>query len=519
MRLPSFNSTPVVTVALGVIVMSTAMMAVLSYRYTVGKENLVETSLVQSNINLAQQSIDRIEQKIIDNDRVLVELANVDEPSRWPEISAQIRNGDFNVEQVFFLRPSSSYPLFPPYSYEIRNAWGAFNSIFKVRDLNIDKLPLNQAHHLHMERPNNYYFASYVVKKDSKGEKIVVCFQMNYDKIIALLDNYLRPLLPTCYVAVVDFENNGVYNGPIPRASKYFNELRFPSTLYKWVLQVMPRNYNEIERQVAASRRANLGLIVLSTTLTFISLTVLFFLGRRERQVRKLKEDFISNVSHELKTPLSLIRMFSEMLCTGRVKNENAQLEYQKIIHNESDRMSRLINNLLDFASLDRDRRTRNFEKIDVSKLIAKGLEAYRLQIQKDGFCLDVDVQPGIPETWADPNALTMALFNLLDNSVKYSGDSRDIGVRVALSNGSIDFSVRDSGVGVSKKEQEKIFEKFYRGNNETVKRTRGSGIGLSITRDVAEMHGGEVLVASEPGVGSTFTIRIPLRRDPELVR
>jgi two-component system, OmpR family, phosphate regulon sensor histidine kinase PhoR len=518
MKFPSFYSTPVVTSVLGAIVLSTAMMAILSYRYTVGPENLVESSLVQSNTNLARQCVDRIEQKIIDNDRIIVDLADVNDPARWPEISAQIRNGDFNVEQVYFLSSGRDYPpLYPPYSHEIRNAWGAYKSIFKVSELDVRKLVLDQPHHLHMERPNNYYFASYAVKENDKGEKIVVCFQMNYEKIIALLDNYLRPLLPTCYVAVVDFENNGVFNGPIPRSGKYFYEIRFPSTLYKWILQVVPRNYNELEREVRASRRANFGFIIFSTSLTFISLAILFLAGRRDRQLRKLKEDFIGNVSHELKTPLSLIRMFSEMLCTGRVRNDESRQEYHRIIYNESDRMSRLINNLLDFASLEKERRTRHFEVTDVGQLVTKELEAYRQQIQKDGFQVEASVDPGVPETWADPNSLTMAFFNLLDNAVKYSGDERTVEVRVARTNSFIDLSVRDRGIGIPVKEQQKIFEKFYRGSHELVKRTRGSGIGLAITRNVAEMHGGEVLVESEPGKGSTFTIRIPVRRQPEL--
>ena len=109
-----------------------------------------------------------------------------------------------------------------------------------------------------------------------------------------------------------------------------------------------------------------------------------------------------------------------------------------------------------------------------------------------------------------------MAFFNLLDNSVKYSGDQKQIEVRVRQTNGFVDLSVIDKGIGIAASEQQKIFDKFYRGSGPSIRRIRGSGIGLAITKHVAEMHGGEVLVESEPGKGSTFTLRIPIRNAPE---
>ena len=514
MKWQVFYSTPVVIVAVGVIVVSTVTLSILSYKYTVGRENLVETTLTQSYVNLARQTVDRIEQKIIDNDRTLLELADVEERDRWLEIAETIKRADLNVEQVYFMRLDSNYPLYPPYSDDIRNSWGAMRASY--RELKLERLELNQPHHLHKERPDNYFYMTYVLKQSRKGEKFIVCFQMNVEGVLALLDNYLRPLLPTCYVAVVDFDNNGVFGEPMPRSGKYYNEMRFPTTLYKWILQVVPRNYTELERDIRLARRTNLVFIILSMSLTFGSLAIIFLAGRRERQLRRLKEDFISNVSHELKTPLSLIRMFNEMLMSGRVRSEASRQEYRKIIQSESERMTRLIANLLDFTSLDRTRRNRHFEMTDVGKLVEKELEAYRHQIQKDGFQLCAEIEPDLPSTFADANALTMAFFNLLDNSVKYSGDSREIFVRVRRANGHIDLSVTDRGIGIPEKEQAKIFEKFFRGSHDAVRQTRGSGIGLALTRSVAEMHGGEVSVESSPGNGSTFTIRIPVRTSAE---
>jgi two-component system phosphate regulon sensor histidine kinase PhoR len=514
---PPVYNTVAVVVAIGVIIISTATLSWFSYHYTVGRENLAETTLVQTNIKLATQYVDRIEQKIIDNDGILSEMVDVNEPSKWPAMVDAIRKSDLNVDMVYFLRPGRNYALYPPYSYEIRNLWGAFHDSFKVKEINVDNLTVDQMNHLHKERPNNYFFASYVMKENRKGEKILVCYQMNFYKVVVLLDNRLRDLQKDFYVAVVDFENNGIYNLPISRSSKYYYEMRFPSTLYKWILQIVPRNYTELEREVKIQRRTNLFFIILSTTLIFFSLAIIYVAGRRERQLRQLKEDFISNVSHELKTPLSLIRMFSEILVTGRVKREDTKKEYYNIIHNESDRMSRLINNLLDFASLGQAEKGKYFERTNIARLVSKELEAYRYEIQKDGFQITVEVDSSVPDTYADPNAITMAFFNLLDNSVKYSGDQRQITVRVEQRNGCVDLSVVDKGFGIPDAEQPKIFEKFYRGSNASVRKVRGSGLGLSITKHVAEMHGGEVLVESRPGKGSTFTLRIPIRQPPDL--
>jgi two-component system, OmpR family, phosphate regulon sensor histidine kinase PhoR len=512
MKIPFIHKTPAIFIAIGLIVVSTIVLSFVSYRYTVGGENLVETSLDQSNRKLAYSYAEKIEKRIIDNDLVLLGMINVDERDKWPEMAETIKKEDLNVEQVYFLRPESDYPLYPPYSYEIRNQWGAFRKCFNVKELDLVNKPLDQPHHLHMERPDKYFFATWALKEKSDGSRILVCFQMNFDKIIALLDKDLRDLQEGYYVSIVDYENNGVYGQPISRSSKYFSETRFQSTLYKWLLQMVPRRYADIEQQAKNGRLANLYFIILSMSMIFISLAIIYIGWQRDRQLKQLKEDFIGNVSHELKTPLSLIRMFSEMLVMGRVSDEAKKIEYYRIIHNESDRMSRLIINLLDFANLLRGIENKHFETTNISQLVVKALEAYRNEIQKDGFQLNLDVAADIPDCYADPNAITMAFLNLLDNSIKYSGEQKHIDVRVRRDNGFVDLSVSDKGVGIPENEQQKIFDKFYRGSDPSVRKVRGSGIGLAITKHVAEMHGGEVLVQSAPGKGSTFTLKIPIR-------
>ncbi len=505
-------NTTAVAVAIGLVAISTAFLSWFSYVHWVGKENQVDWTITQGNTRLVNQYVDQIEQKIIDNDGLLSEMVGVDSPPSWPVTAETIRKGDYNVDQVFIFRLPSSYPVFPPYTKEISNSWALVRKSFGEIDLS--HLAVNQTNHLHKERPDNYFFTSYVLKEDRAGERYLVFFQMNIDKIIALVDRTLRKLQPDYYVNVVDFDNVGVLPQyqPISRGAKYFMEKRFPSTLYKWLVQIVPRDYTDMERNERNRRRANLFLIILSMTMIFGCLTIIYVVGRRERQLAQLKEDFISNVSHELKTPLSLIRMFSEILVTDRVKSDAARHEYYGIIHNESDRMGRLITNLLDFARLERERHSLHIERVNIAQLTLKELEAYRYQIQKDGFELTAQVDCNIPDTMADPNAISMALFNLLDNAVKYSGERKQIAVVVSRENGFVNLSVRDEGLGIPQEERQKIFEKFFRGTSASVKRIRGSGIGLSITRQVAEMHGGEIRVESELGRGSTFVLRIPIR-------
>ncbi len=521
MKIPFIHNTAVIFIAIGLIVVSTAALSFFSYHYTVGRENVAKTSLIQSNMKLAKQAVDRIEQKIEDNDNILSGMVDVNELSKWPEMVKAVKEADLNVEQVYFLRPNSNYPIYPPYSNDIKNQWGAFRASFDVKEIGADHLALNQLHHLHKERRDNYFFATFVLKETRKGAKILVCYQMNLDKIIALLDKNLRDLSDKFYVSIVDYDNNGVYGQPISKSSYFYDirfpdtlyyETRFPDTLYKWVLQILPKNYTEIELGIKKQRLTNLIFIILSMSLIFICLAIIYVGWQRDRQLRQLKENFISNVSHELKTPLSLIRMFSEILIMGRASSEEKKQEYYRIINSESDRMSRLINNLLDFAHLIRGIEHKHFEKANIAQLVTKALEAYRYEIQKDGFQLNLKADSAIPDSFVDPNAITMAFLNLLDNSVKYSGDQKQIDVRVEQTNGFVDLSVADKGIGISPSEHSRIFDKFYRGSEPSVRGIRGSGIGLSITKHVAEMHGGDVFVKSEPGKGSTFTLRIPIR-------
>ncbi|MBI1734648.1 MAG: HAMP domain-containing histidine kinase, partial [Candidatus Rokubacteria bacterium] len=238
-------------------------------------------------------------------------------------------------------------------------------------------------------------------------------------------------------------------------------------------------------------------------------------LVRRETEMARLKADFVANVSHDLKTPLSVIRMFAETLELGRVRDAAARQEYYRVITQESERLSRLIENVLDFSRIEGGRRTYVRQPTAVEPLVRETLEAFSYPLAQQGFKVDVAVAPDLPDMAVDREAIGQALGNLIDNAVKYAGERRAIRVEARAEDGRLAISVADDGIGIPPEEQARIFEKFYRvGRSETQGR-RGSGVGLALVRHIVEAHGGDVTVDSRAGAGSRFTIRLPMEPGP----
>ena len=230
----------------------------------------------------------------------------------------------------------------------------------------------------------------------------------------------------------------------------------------------------------------------------------------KEIALARLKSDFVSNVSHELRTPLSLIRLYAETLELGRLKTPDKLQEYYQIIRKESERLTALINNILDFSRIEAGRKEYDFRETDLRELVANTLESYRYEIEQHGFTLEEKIDP-VPNLRVDREAMARSLVNLVNNALKYSQDRKFIGVNLYRENGSVKLEVIDHGIGIPSQEQAKIFEKFYRVGDPLVHNTKGSGLGLSLVQHIAHAHGGEVSVDSTPGQGSKFTIKLPL--------
>jgi signal transduction histidine kinase len=228
-----------------------------------------------------------------------------------------------------------------------------------------------------------------------------------------------------------------------------------------------------------------------------------------------MKSDFVSNVSHELRTPVASIRVFGELLRLGRAQDPEKVREYGAHIEDESRRLTRLIDNILDFSRIESGRKEYHFAEGDVRELVQAVVRTFEVRLAAEGFRIVIDERDGrLPPLWMDSDALSQAFQNLLDNAVKYSGTSREIVVTLSADNGDVVIAVRDHGIGIARDEQRKIFERFHRVGTDLVHDVKGSGLGLSIVHHIVAAHGGSVAVQSEPGHGSTFTMRLPIGRE-----
>jgi signal transduction histidine kinase len=234
----------------------------------------------------------------------------------------------------------------------------------------------------------------------------------------------------------------------------------------------------------------------------------------KEVALARLKSDFVSNVSHELRTPLALIRLYAETLELGRIKTQDKVDEYYRIIRTESERLTALINNILDFSRIEAGRKEYEFRTTDLAELVSNTLDSYRGQIDEQGFKFEQSIDANIPPVRVDREAIARSLVNLVNNALKYSDREKFIGVKLYRTDSVLKLEVADRGIGIARSEQSKIFEKFYRAGDPLVHNTKGSGLGLSLVRHIAHAHGGEVKVESAPGNGSKFTLSLPLAAD-----
>jgi signal transduction histidine kinase len=278
----------------------------------------------------------------------------------------------------------------------------------------------------------------------------------------------------------------------------------------KLELRNRERSIKQEVRRLAVAKTALIGFIDM---MLLAGLYLAYTNVRREVHLARLKSDFVANVSHELKTPLALIRLFAETLELGRVQGAEKAKQYYRIINKESQRLTQLINNILDFSRIEAGRKQYRLVRTDVARVVSEVLDAYRFPIEQQGFTLEVEMAEDLPEAEIDPEAIEQALLNLVNNSIKYSRDEKYIKLSVRHEAGKILVSVADKGIGVAKADQKKIFEKFYRAENTLVHETKGSGLGLALVQHIMEAHGGTVELESSPGKGSTFTLVIPAER------
>jgi len=525
-RLKVFVLLPAVVVAVGVL-------AYFTFRTTLQVDTLRQESVVGATIGLATEKANRIDRQIIDQDNVVVAIAD---PSRLEELAERwlptARRETPGVRAIVVLDDNRTVLAFASRASGAFAEEEAFRRLLTERmsaDMDLGTQPPDQLRHLHRDYAGQSWLLSYWQRLHA-GRRYLVIAWHDIGRIV-------RETLPTLAsdppsaaheplpvarssaasrVNVVDEEGRIIFGPPL-RTGEFTVGVRFPTTLYNWRVQVSPQASEEIASRVENRRLLEVTMVSLSAIVIIIGAIAIILVSEKERRVSALKSEFVANVSHELKTPLALVRMFAEMLQTGRVASDAKRQEYLDIIVRESERLSALIENVLDFAKLERGRESYELAEGDVGDAVIRAANVYRYRAERDGVNLVVEVESGLPAASIDERAIQLAVTNLVDNALKYAPGGEEIIVRVRQEDDAVRVDVVDRGPGVPAEDRQRIFDRFVRLPSRPQKAgeapVRGSGIGLALVKHIAESHGGRAWVESgDAGGGSVFSFSIPLR-------
>lgn len=482
------------------------------YTYVTARqfERLGEQSIAESSLLLLQDKAERIEQVIISADNQTFAAVDLDEEgsvqswkSRAEDISPSVRalivlDGDRHI-----------------YGYAARASAAdqrSFRRLFMSRmlpDLELEKLQPNRLMHLHRSYDGRNYLISY---KAVRHEGRVFYLAAHHDTgylVRNLFPEVLRNEAGQPIHNVVDQDNNRVFGPSVAKGGDYVVGRRFPTTLYMWRIQASPTTAPLLKEKGHTSRINQVALIALSLAIILTAVGFILYAADKERRLAEMKSDFIATVSHELKTPLSVIRMFGEMLLTRRVGDDSKREEYLEIICSETERLSGLIENVLDFAALERGKRRYEMHDCDLSDIAQRAIDTLHYRFEREGIEVRLQRTGGAPRARLDEQALLLVIINLLDNAVKY-GAGTPITVEVTSLEREIQLTVRDVGPGIPQTERRRIFERFYR--MPSTRHSRGSGIGLAIVKRIAEEHQGRVFAYEAEGGGAVVGFAIPRR-------
>jgi len=256
------------------------------------------------------------------------------------------------------------------------------------------------------------------------------------------------------------------------------------------------------------------NVILLLATFFVILIAGLFVFKAINKEIKlaQLKSDFVSNVSHELKTPLSLISMFSETLEMGKIKSEEKRQEYYSIIHREANRLSRIVSSVLNFSKMEAGKRDFKFAEHDLNIIIQQIIDTYDYHLKSKGFTYNYE-KDNLPLILGDVEAISEAIINLIDNAIKYSNNEKRITIRTKLEKNLVVCEIEDYGIGISGDDQKKVFDKFFRATTGNIHDTKGTGLGLSIVKSIMDAHNGAISLSSKIGNGTIFTLSFPQNR------
>ncbi|HUV00670.1 MAG TPA: ATP-binding protein [Bacteroidales bacterium] len=310
---------------------------------------------------------------------------------------------------------------------------------------------------------------------------------------------------------LIDERNQNITTGEEEFTSEESLVLTFRMFPLPWKLLVSHPEIKAIEKTARREIFFYGFLLIVIVTLMLLGAVLIARDISRESETNRLKTEFVNNISHELKTPLTLIRLYGETLQHKENLTNIEKKECYEIITRESERLSHLINNVLDFSRIEMGRKEFDFKKGYLQDVVIDTLESYRYHLEKKGFVILSDIARDLPEMNFDGEAIASVLINLLSNAMKFSLKEKEVTVKLFRDNGNAVLQVADKGIGISQKEISKIFLRFYQSENKIASEARGSGLGLTLVKHITEAHGGTIEVESEVGKGSRFTVRIPL--------
>jgi signal transduction histidine kinase len=333
----------------------------------------------------------------------------------------------------------------------------------------------------------------------------------------SISEKLIQKLDPNSSINVKIEDNNGrlIFSKVIKEETGYLS-FPFPENLPKWKLLLTENKPGFIATLLKAGSGIYLFIFILIALLMVLGFVFTIYTLNEELRLNKLKSEFISNVSHELKSPLTSIRMMTEMLHHNRVQTEERKSVYYSAMLEESEHLSHLIDNILDFSRMDDDRKKYDFIDLDLDELLLKFLESTRQRLPEPGFDIRYDCPDRVPVIQADKSAILQVFYNLVDNAIKFSGTSRQIDISLFSKDDELVLCVKDYGIGISNRDQEKIFDRFYRGDEPQRLGIKGSGIGLTIVKKIMETHKGRLTLESRPGKGSTFCVHLPICKNTE---
>jgi len=258
-------------------------------------------------------------------------------------------------------------------------------------------------------------------------------------------------------------------------------------------------------------RGVTVPLIITAAVIMVLAIIQMIQNLRRELNLADLRASFVARVSHELRTPLGLIRLFAETLEMGRIQDPERGREYLHTITRESERLSKLIDNVLDFSKIEAGQKQYQLSLGSVADVVKDVSDSMRFHMSRNNLDLQVRIESNLPMVRLDREAIAQALWNLLSNAAKYSGDGRLVEVDAHRADGEVVVSVRDHGIGIAPTEVKKLCQQFYRVDDPRVRERGGSGLGLSVVKHIMEGHHGRLTIDSAPGEGSAFSLHIPI--------